>query len=209
MHGWIVARGNQRRLLSISTILATSSTATQQLSLFNAHYDARCFLPIHVYDTDRSRPVAVILRPGKTPGGVEVRVVICDGWFGAIRTCWPTTHITVRGDGHYARPEAMNWCEDNHIDYIFGLSGTKPLASKVDEVADNVHARRAIELLPILRGYAETRHKAKSWDRERRALARIEATELGLDIRFVVTSLNGSAEWIYDSLIVRAERPRT
>jgi hypothetical protein len=22
----------------------------QQLSLFNAHYDERCFLPIHVYD---------------------------------------------------------------------------------------------------------------------------------------------------------------
>jgi hypothetical protein len=40
----------------------------QQLSLFNGHYDERCFLPIHVYDTDRSRPVAVVLRPGKTPG---------------------------------------------------------------------------------------------------------------------------------------------
>ena len=45
----------------------------QQLSLFNAHYDERCFLPIHVYDTDKSRPVAVVLRPGKTPSGVEVR----------------------------------------------------------------------------------------------------------------------------------------
>jgi hypothetical protein len=39
----------------------------QQLSLFNAHYDERCFLPIHVYDTAPSRPVAVLLRPGKTP----------------------------------------------------------------------------------------------------------------------------------------------
>ena len=45
----------------------------QQLSLFNAHYDERCFLPIHVYDTEKSRPVAVVLRPGKTPGGIEVR----------------------------------------------------------------------------------------------------------------------------------------
>ena len=33
----------------------------QQLSLFNAHYDERCFLPIHLYDTERSRPVAVVL----------------------------------------------------------------------------------------------------------------------------------------------------
>lgn len=45
----------------------------QQLSLFNAHYDERCFLPIHVYDTEKSRPVAVVLRPGKTPSGVEAR----------------------------------------------------------------------------------------------------------------------------------------
>ena len=44
----------------------------QQLSLFNAHYDERCFQPIHVYDTATSRPVAFLLRPGKTPSGVEI-----------------------------------------------------------------------------------------------------------------------------------------
>ncbi|MGY4426591.1 hypothetical protein ACVWY2_009040 [Bradyrhizobium sp. JR6.1] len=172
----------------------------QQLSLFNAHYDERCFLPIHVYDTETSRPVAVVLRPGKTPGGVEVRAHL-RRLVRHIRTRWHKTRITFRGDGHYARPEAMTWCENNGIDYIFGLSGTKPLARKVDEVADDIRTRRAIENLPVLRGYTETRHKAKSWDHERRTVARIEATMLGLDIRFVVTSLDvGSAEWIYDSL---------
>jgi hypothetical protein len=45
----------------------------QQLSLFNAHYDERCFLPIHVYDTATSRPVTVLLRPGTTPSGAEIR----------------------------------------------------------------------------------------------------------------------------------------
>ena len=44
----------------------------QQLSLFYAHYDERCFLPIHIYDTQKSRPVAMILWPGKTPASVEV-----------------------------------------------------------------------------------------------------------------------------------------
>ena len=47
----------------------------QQLSLFNAHYDERCFLPIHVYDTATSRPVAVLLRPGKTPSGRDVAIL--------------------------------------------------------------------------------------------------------------------------------------
>jgi hypothetical protein len=56
--------------------MARGSHGDQQLSLFNAHYDERCFLPIRVYDTDRSRPVAVVLRPGKTPSGVEVRAYL-------------------------------------------------------------------------------------------------------------------------------------
>ena len=52
-----------------------------------------------------------------------------------------------------------------------------------------------------MRGYAETRHRAGSWHKEQRALARIEATRLGLDIRFVVTNLDrGSAEWLYETL---------
>jgi len=50
----------------------------QQLALFNAYYDERCFLPIHVYESATSRPVAVLLRPGKTPSGDEVCTVWCD-----------------------------------------------------------------------------------------------------------------------------------
>src|SRR5665647_2159284 len=69
----------------------------QQLSLFNAHYDERCFLPIHVYDTEKSRPVAVVLRPGKTPGGVEVRAHL-RRLVRHIRTRWHKTRITFRGD---------------------------------------------------------------------------------------------------------------
>jgi hypothetical protein len=41
----------------------------QQLSLFNAHEDERCFKSIHVYDVATSRPVMVVLRPGKMPSG--------------------------------------------------------------------------------------------------------------------------------------------
>ena len=95
----------------------------------------------------------------------------------------------------------MAWCEDHGVDYVFGLPGTKPLSKKVDETADAVRTERAIDDKDVVRGYAEMRHRAKSWDRERRAIARIEATRLGLNIRFVVTNLaHGSAEWLYDSL---------
>ena len=45
----------------------------QQLALFNAHHDERCFMP---------PPVAVLLRPGKTPSGFEVRSHV-SGWCAA------------------------------------------------------------------------------------------------------------------------------
>jgi hypothetical protein len=172
----------------------------QQLSLFNAHYDERCFLPIHVYDTAKSRPVALVLRPGKTPGGVEVRAHL-RRLVRHVRKRWPATRVTFRGDGHYGRPEAMRWCEDNGVDYVFGLPGTGPLARKVDDKADEVRVERAVKNVDVVRGFAEVRHKAKSWDKERRAVARIEATTLGLDIRFVATNLEGgSPEWLYETL---------
>ena len=94
----------------------------QPLSLFNAHYDERCFLPIHVYDTATSRPVAVLLRPGKTPSGTEIRGHL-RRLVHRIRGHWPLTRITIRGDGHYGRPEVMEWCDENDIDFVFGLPG--------------------------------------------------------------------------------------
>jgi transposase InsO family protein len=170
----------------------------QQLSLFNAHYDERCFLPIHIYDAQTGRPIAVILRPGKTPTGEEIRGHL-RRLVRRIRQRWPATRILIRGDSHYGRAEVMQWCEDNGIDYVFGLPGNRVLDRLVEESADDIRTRRALEQKPVLRGYVETRYKAKSWNSERRACARIEATTMGLDIRFVVTNLGGgSAEHVYD-----------
>jgi len=172
----------------------------QQLSLFNAYYDAYCFLPIHVYDTATGRPVAVVLRPGKTPSGREVRGHV-RRLVRHIRKSWPTTRIRLRGDSHYARPEAMDWCEANGIEYVFGLAGSKPLVAKIQETAEAVRTRRAVENAEVVRGFAETTYRAKGWSRERRAIARIEASRLGLDVRFIVTNLSlKSPRRLYETL---------
>src|SRR5437588_3197538 len=94
----------------------------QQLALFHAHYGGYCFLPIHVYEAITGKPVAVILRPGKTPDGAEVMLVLRHV-IRAIRARWPKVDILVRGDSHYGRHEAMGWCERNRVDYLFGLAG--------------------------------------------------------------------------------------
>ena len=115
----------------------------QQLSLFNAYYDERCFMPVHVYDTDSGHCVLTILRPGKTPGGTEVRSHL-RRLVRRIRLHWPNTVITIRGDSHYGRWEAMEWCEQNGVQYVFGLAGNKALDALVQAKTRAVDARWAV-----------------------------------------------------------------
>ena len=113
--------------------------------------------------------------PRKTPSGTEIRGHL-RRLVRRIREHWPQTRITIRGDGHYGRPEVMEWCDENGVDFIFGLPGNAVLDRAVDETTDDVRTRRAIDGKPCLRGFAETSYQAKSWKTECRACARIEAT---------------------------------
>ena len=172
----------------------------QQLSFWNGHHGERCFLPIHVYDTATGRPVAMLLRTGKTPSGAEAAGHI-RRLFRHIRRHWPTTHITIRGDGHYGRPEVMDFCEANGVDYVLGLPTNAVLRADpaIVTVADACATQRAEEQRPALRLFADTRYAAKSWKQKRRVVARTEASTMGMDIRFVVTSLTEpAAEDIYE-----------
>ena len=172
----------------------------QQLSLFNAHHDARCFMPVHVYDADTGHCILTILRPGKTPDGKEVRGHL-RRLVRRIRRHWPRTRITIRGDSHYGRREAMDWCETNDVEYVFGLSKNAILAVQIFTKTDEVCVRRAVGNLDVVRDYTETLYAAKSWSHPRRVVARVEATRKGLDTRYVVTSITHCpAKWLYDSI---------
>ena len=94
-------------------------------------------LPVHVYHVESGKPVAVLLRPGKTPSGAEIRTLL-KHLVRRIRRHWPRTRLTFRGDSHYGRAEAMAWCEDNGVDYIFGLAGNSVLHGLAYEVADDL-----------------------------------------------------------------------
>src|SRR5258705_10268708 len=169
----------------------------QQLSLFIAHYDGRCFLPIHIYEATSGKPVAMILREGKTPSGEEVRTVL-KHVIKRIRRHWPKVDILVRGDSHYGRDEAMEWCEETQgVDYVFGFAGNDVLDALTREAADAIAVQRARWGKDRLRGFKAFRYGAKSWDKERRFVARIEAPPKGLNVRYVVTPLKAGARHLY------------
>jgi len=171
----------------------------QQFSLFNTHYNTPCFLPFHVYDIAAGAAVVVVMRPGKTPAGTEVRTIL-EHLTKRIRRHWPTTRITYRADSHYGRPEAMAWCEDAGADFIFGLSGNAVLDGHRRAVADDLCVRRAEAQVEKMRAFHTFEYAAKSWTRKRKVVARLEASTRGLDIRYVVTSLPGGPQYLYESV---------
>ena len=49
-----------------------------------------------------------------------------------------------------------------------------------------------------MRTFTAFAYSAKFWKRERRVIARLEATTRGFDARYIVTSLSGEARRIYE-----------
>jgi len=171
----------------------------QQLALFNAYHDSRCFQPIHIYEATSGKPVAVILRPGKTPGGGEVTLVMRHV-VRAIRARWPRVDIVVRGDGHYARPQAMDWLERNRVGYILGLATNTVLRARVTDLAEDAALARLDGTDDKVRRFAAFTYAAKSWKIERHVVARLEASAQGTDSRFIVTNLSGTPQALYEKI---------
>jgi hypothetical protein len=171
----------------------------QQLALFNAHYDDYCFQPIHIFEAVTAKPVLSLLRPGKRPSGAEAARIL-GHVIARIRRHWPRVEIAVRGDGHYGTPEVMDLLEDLGCGYIFGLPGNARLTRIGEPWCEDAALRRLRSAKDKLRRFFQTGYQAKSWSRERKVVARVEATSKGCDIRFVVTNLSGRAKVLYEKV---------
>lgn len=137
----------------------------QQLAFWNGFRGERGFSPIHVYEAETERPVAFALRPAKTPSGTENRAHV-RRLIRRICGHWPDTRILLRGDGHYARPELMEFCEANGVDFLFGLPVNPALKRDpvIAAAADACAVVRAETQLPVHRTHAQTQYAAGSGD---------------------------------------------
>ncbi len=172
----------------------------QQLSLFNTHAGGYCFKPVHIYDAATGKPVCFVLRPGKRPSGKEAAMILRHV-IRRIRANWPRVRITVRGDGHYGTPEVMDMLEDFDCDYILGLPGNKVLTQLSRPWCEDAATRRVTgKVREKIRRFFQASYGAKSWSRKRKVIARVEATAMGTDVRFIVTSLAGRGKHLYEKV---------
>jgi hypothetical protein len=162
----------------------------QQLRLFNAYHDDYGFQPIVVFDGE-GRFVTALLRPGKRPGGHEIRAVL-RRLVGAIRAIWPRVEILLRADSHYTAPQVLDWCRANRVDWVLGLAPNAALRRHVEALEKTTAERfQAAPARGKVRRFREFYDAAGSWSRVERIIARVEAGPEGTDARFIVTNLQG------------------
>jgi len=146
----------------------------QQLRLFNAFHDDYGFQPIVVFDGE-GRFVTALLRPGKRPGGYEIRAFL-RRLVGAIRAFWPRVEILLRADSHYACPEVFDWCRENRVDWVLGLAPNAALRRHVEALEKTTAERFTVApARGKVRRFAQFHDAAGSWSRVERIIARVEA----------------------------------
>ena len=168
----------------------------QEGRFFHGYYDHHCFLPLYVFCG--SQPLIAWLRPANIDGARGA-------WFALkwlvdeLRAEWPEVRITWRADSGFCRWRMLRWSEQNNVDYIVGLAKNKRLgaiASHLIEGAEQKYEATACKV----RNFGWTQYGAGTWDRKRLVIAKAEHSAKGSNPRYVVTSLQGEAQQIYDEV---------
>ena len=116
-----------------------------------------------------------------------------------LRAAWPEVRIIWRADSGFCRWRMMAWSERNGVDYIVGLARNQRLARMAGDLIEEAAqlAGRA-EAEGKARIFGEIQYAAKSWDRPRRVLVKAEQLRDKSNPRYVVTTLRGEADELYD-----------
>ena len=159
----------------------------QQGALFNGHYDAYCLMPFHVYEGITGRLIATVARPGKTPTKDEI-IALLKRIVRRIRRRFPQTMLIFRADSHHTKPDVLDWLEHNEVRYALGMATNPVLQREVRQLMEWA-GRVCNDEMSRCRRFHSFTYGAESWSRKRRIVARVEASSMGVDARFIVTNI--------------------
>ena len=159
----------------------------QEGRFFHGYYDGYCYLPLYV--TCGRHLLAAKLRRSNIDGSAGADIELAR-IVGRIRASWPRVRILARGDSGFARESLMAWCEENSVDFVFGLARNARLAKELEEHMARAEAesQRTGETARRFKDFQYTTRK--SWSRRRRVIGKAEWTQGEANPRFIVTSLN-------------------
>lgn len=167
---------------------------------FHGYYDSYCYLPLYIFCGEHL--LLAKLRPSNIDASAGSTKQVA--WIVAmIRQHWPAVRIVLRGDSGFCREKLMAWCEENHVDYVFGLAKNKRLVKILGKELHEAQQQFTATGEPARVFKDFTYRTRKSWSRERRVVGKAEHLEKGSNPRFIVTSLSEerfAARALYEDL---------
>lgn len=89
-----------------------------------------------------------------------------------IREKWPEAEIILRADSGFARERVIKWCEDNGVDYVFGLAKNSRLKDRIEDLMVRVE-EKALGLGEPVRRFKNLCYSTlDSWSKKRRVVAK-------------------------------------
>jgi hypothetical protein len=169
----------------------------QQLTFFNAYEDEYCFMPFHVYEGLSGKYITSVLRAGKTPTAAEILSVL-KRIVRRIRRTWPEVRIVFRADSHHTKPAVMTWMEANNVEFVTGLSRNSKL-NELFTLAIKEAEKKFQRAGHPVRTFASAHYAAKTWEKPQRVICRVQVSEKGADVRYIVTSFQeAGAKYLYE-----------
>jgi Transposase DDE domain group 1 len=111
-----------------------------------------------------------------------------------------------RGDSHYCSEPVLALLESLDCQYILGLATNSILAEKAAPWKQDCAYKRKLSR-PTVRRFHQFQYAAKKWSAERRVIARVEATALGEDVRYITTNLPGRGKVLYEKVYCARRAP--
>lgn len=163
----------------------------QEGRFFHGYYDGYCYLPLYIF-CGRHLLVAKLRRSNIDASGGAVQEVA--RLVAQIRARWPQVRIILRADSGFAREELMGWCEQNTVDYVFGLARNRRLERILSRALHQAQQLATRTGRPA-RLFRDFRYRTrKSWSRRRRVIGKAEHIGDKANPRYIVTSLERE-EW--------------
>lgn len=168
----------------------------QEGRFFHGYYDEYCFLPLYVFAGEQL--LCAYLRPSNIDGAKHAWAILAL-IANRLRQAWPDVKIIFRGDSGFCRWKMLRWCDRHGVDYIVGLAKNSRLTAMSKPLMDQAH-QAFKETGQKQRLFGELTYAAGTWEKERRVVARIEHTDQGENPRFIVTSLTGEGQMLYEQI---------
>jgi hypothetical protein len=159
----------------------------QEGRFFHGYYDGYCYLPLYIFCGEHL--LCAKLRRSNIDGAAGAREEI-ERMVAQMRERWPLVKIILRADSGFCREELMSWCEQNAVDYVFGLAKNVRLVRAIGAELQEAAAESRATQRPARRFKELVYRTRKSWCRPRRVVAKAEQTGDKANPRFIVTSLS-------------------